>query len=430
MSVKVNNQNTRALEDIQNQLDSTLRKLQSHMRETKAGVNDIARDVHQLVIQSNKSERRMDDVHRELDMVQPTQEGGDYRRLIQSLDKLKALMAKMPYENRILRRLRFESILRREEAIKDPVANTYAWMLHTSASTMRDPSAIGLASLTVTGTQSSEQDLRIETCAKLRSFLREDGQTFFISGRAGCGKSALMKFLGHNSVVREDLETWADGSRLVIVGMYFWGSDDPLQKSLKGFYMSIPYHTLKQCPEPISVIFPGSDSEGLSSDAAEFQISELESAFVRLTKLENNETYRFCYFIDGLDEYDGDPLEHRKLAEELVAWADSEAVKVVCSARLYTVFLDVFSRAGITINFHQLTRSDIREFAESQFIAYLGSPELREAKRTCLDITEDIVYRADGVFLWASLVVRSLINGGNTKTANVFARGYKIVRMI
>ncbi|RYO79070.1 hypothetical protein DL766_008477 [Monosporascus sp. MC13-8B] len=413
MSVKVNNQNTRALEDIQNQLDSSLRKLQSHMREAKAGVNDIARDVHQLVIQSNRSQRGMDDVHQKLDMVQPTQEGDDYRRLIQSLDKLEALMAKMPYENRILRRLRFKSILRRGEAIKDPVANTYAWMLHASASAMRDASAIGVvqyvASLTVTGTQSSEQDLRIETCAKLRSFLREDGQTF-VSGRAGCGKSTLMKFLCHNSVVGEDLETWADGSKLVVVGIYFWGSDDPPQKSLKGFYMSILYHTLKPCPELISIIFPGSYGEGLSSGAAEFQISELESAFVRLTKLENNETHRFCYFIDGLDEYDGDPLEHRKLAEKLVAWADSKAAKAVCSARSYTVFLDIFSRAGITINFHQLTRSDIREFAESQFMACLSSPELREAKRTCLDITEDILYRADGVFLWASLVVRSLIN--------------------
>ncbi|RYP51952.1 hypothetical protein DL768_002828 [Monosporascus sp. mg162] len=411
MGVKVSNENTRALEDLQNRLDSTLRELQAHARETTARDKVIAGDVHHTVIQPNESLKRIDDVHQEVDTVRLTQKEDGYHGLIENLDKLKVLMEKMPYENRILRRLSFESILRREEAITDPVANTYAWMLRAPASTMANASAICLPSLAVAGTPASEQELRMEASAKFRSFLREDGQTFFISGRAGCGKSTLMKFLGHNSVVREDLETWADGFKLVVVGMYFWGSDDLLQKSLKGFYMSILYHTLKQCPELISVIFPRSDGEGLSSDAAEVEISELESAFSRLIELRNSETHRFCYFVDGLDEYDGDALEHRKLAEKLVAWADSRAVKVVCSARPHTVFLDIFNGACLNISFHQLTRSDIRDFAESQFVTYLGAPELKEAKETCLDITEDIVSRADGVFLWASLVVRSLING-------------------
>ncbi|RYP56283.1 hypothetical protein DL771_012070 [Monosporascus sp. 5C6A] len=411
MSVKVSNQNTRALEDIQNRLDGTLRELQAHARETTARNKGVATDIHHIYIQSDESLKGINDVHQELDKVRLTQKQDGSRRLIENLDKLKALMERMPYENRILRRLSFESILRREEAITDPVANTYAWMLRAPASTMINASAICLKSVTVAGTLASEQDLRMEISAKFRSFLRGNGQTFFISGRAGCGKSTLMKFLGHDSIVREDLATWADGFKLVVVGIYFWGSDDLLQKSLKGFYTSILYHTLKQSPELIGVIFPRSDGEGLSSDAAEVPISELESAFLRLTELRNSGTHRFCYFVDGLDEYDGDALEHRKLAEKLMAWADSKAVKVVCSARPHTVFLDVFNRAGPTISFHQLTRSDIRDFAESQFVTYLGVPELREAKETCLDITEDIVSRADGVFLWASLVVRSLING-------------------
>ncbi|RYP29607.1 hypothetical protein DL767_006659 [Monosporascus sp. MG133] len=411
MSVKVSNQNTRALEDLQNRLDSTLRELQAHARETTASDNGIATDVNHIVIQPNESLKRIDDVNQELDTVRLTQKQDGYHRLMENLDKLKVLMENMPYENRILRRLSFESILRREEAIADPVANTYAWMLRAPASTMTNASAICLPSLAVAGTPASEQDLRMEASAKFRSFLRGDGQTFFISGRAGCGKSTLMKYLGRDSVVRKDLETWAEGFKLVVVGMYFWGSDDLLQKSLKGFYMSILYHTLRQCPELISVIFPRSSGEALSSDAAEVQISELESAFSRLIELRNSETYRFCYFVDGLDEYDGDALEHRKLAEKLMAWADSRAVKVVCSARPHTVFLDLFNRAGLSISFHQLTQSDIRDFAKSQFKTYLGAPELREAKETCLDITEDIVSRADGVFLWASLVVRSLING-------------------
>lgn len=401
----MNSQNALALQGLQNELRNILQEFRVHAKETAAtNKSSSTYDTPYLAIQQNMITGEANETRRNRDRGQPireTNEANDYHLLIGKLDELKILMGKVPYENHILHRLCFPSMLRRGEAIRDPVADTYSWILQT-----------GNRAEEYTSLYSSEQILRRKTANKFISFLRNDGQTFFVTGRAGCGKSTLMKFLGHNNnVVTEALETWAGGRKLVVVGMYFWSSDDPLQKSLEGFYRSILYHTLKQCPELINLVFPSSICEGLFPDSTEYQMSDLKRAFSRLLELKNSKTYRFCYFLDGLDEYDGDPSEHRDLARQIVAWADSQAVKIVCSARPYTVFIDVFEPVGITVTFHHLTPSDIRNFAEHQFTALLDDQNLAEAKDTCLSIVEDITTRAEGVFLWAFLVVRSLING-------------------
>lgn len=403
-SIKLHGQNAQALQDVQNELVKIMQEFRVHTKETAAtGKSSSTDETHCLLGQQNRITGETDETRRHRDREQPILETGetdDYHLLIRKLGELKVLMGKVPYENRILHRLCFLSMLRREESIRDPVADTYSWILQTVPLVEEDALLYN-----------PEHILRRETADKFMSFLRTGAQTFFVSGRAGCGKSTLMKFLGHNRVVMKALDTWADGRKLVVVGMYFWSSDDPLQKSLIGFYRSILYHTLKQCPELISLVFPDANGEGLFPDSAEYQMAELEAAFTRLTRLKASETHRFCYFIDGLDEYDGDPLKHKTLAKQLVTWADSQAVKIVCAARPHTVFLDVFEHVGLAITFHDLTRSDIRNFAEHQFTALLDELYLVEAKYTCLNVVGEIATRAEGVFLWAVLVVRSLING-------------------
>ncbi|KAK7757552.1 hypothetical protein SLS62_000567 [Diatrype stigma] len=405
----VGNQNARALENLQYQLGDTLRELQARAREMEDRDKDVADNIHYLVSQSTRGSDGMDRVDSTLVTESPTEGSSEdaYRRLGEKLDEIKTFMGKMPCENRLLHRLCFRSIRYREGAIRDPVADTYRWML-------KPPPSPTFGKFEDHHTY-REVLHRQPSVARFQSFLTGDtessgSQTFFISGRPGCGKSTLMKFLGHSKLGTNMLETWAGNRKLAVVCMYFWSSDDPLQKSINGFYRAILYHTLKQCPELIDVVFPDSSGEVLFPDDAEFQTAELEAAFSRLAELKHSETHRFCYFIDGLDEYDGDTLEHRNLAQKLVDWANSKAVKIICSARPHTVFLDVFKPMGTTIQLHTLTRSDIKNFAESQFEASLSAPKLAESKETCFSITEDIVDRADGVFLWASLVVRTLIN--------------------
>lgn len=151
------------------------------------------------------------------------------------------------------------------------------------------------------------------------------------------------------------------------------------------------------------------DAEKIS-DAVEFRILELEVAFKRLLGMVSPERYRYCCFIDGLDEDQGDNLGHDNLAGLLVSWALQPNVKLICSSRPYTVFLDAFRETGPLIDFRELTRLDVSNFAQTRFRSWLSKPQMMFAQRNCIALTDEIAIRAEGVILWASLAVRALIN--------------------
>ncbi|KAH0534152.1 hypothetical protein FGG08_007261 [Glutinoglossum americanum] len=258
-----------------------------------------------------------------------------------------------------------------------------------------------------------EQEIRKFTRDTFLAWLRSGRQIYHISGKAGSGKSTLMKFLSQHSRVREELESWAGGKKLVLARFFFWNSGDRLQMSLEGLYRAILFETLRQHPELIPDVFPdqwndlGFEKTGLDSTAFRFQ--ELKSAFKNLIGKQAFEKHRICLFIDGLDEYEGDSVDHWGLARDLQSWASSEDMKICVSSRPHTEFLGTFSDdSKLRIHLHELTRGDIRRFARAMF---KKDPNFDRIKGTYLDLVRDIVGMADGVFLWARLVVRSLLGG-------------------
>lgn len=328
----------------------------------------------------------------------------DLSELVHQVQHLSSLIENMPAENRTLRRLFFPSIFRRENDVTDAAGKTLTWIFD------EDPEA----AMNLQSTSEQEADeaaLRRDTSQSFIQFLRGDGRTFFVTGKAGCGKSTFMKYVAHHVKTEENLQPWTEGAKLVMAKLFFWQSDDVFQSSIEGFWRSILFQLLSQCPELIPGVFPQKQPSGAeaTTDAVEFRASELEAAFARLMQLADPGVYRFVFFIDGLDEHEGDNDTHARLANLLVSRAALANVKVVCSSRPHTVFLDVF-RAGITVHFHELTRSDIASFAKSRFEASLTGDQVLTAQRNCVALVDDITTRAQGVFLWAGIVVRALIN--------------------
>jgi hypothetical protein len=93
------------------------------------------------------------------------------------------------------------------------------------------------------------------------------------------------------------------------------------------------------------------------------------------------------------------------LAKSLKEMAECEDVKVICSARPYTEFLDTFKSGGRTINLHDLTRDDICRFSRASLMSILKDSEFGNSREEVLEFADRIVIMADGVFLWARLVV-------------------------
>jgi hypothetical protein len=108
--------------------------------------------------------------------------------------------------------------------------------------------------------------------------------------------------------------------KLVIARYYFWKpATVRLQKSLEGLRRRILFNVLCSSPKLISILFPA-EWKSIQSHSAAYAGSEssirsdaVNDGFMRLIKTEEvQHKYRFCFFIDALDEHEEIPLEDNK----------------------------------------------------------------------------------------------------------------------
>ncbi|KAH6878729.1 hypothetical protein BKA58DRAFT_452914 [Alternaria rosae] len=93
------------------------------------------------------------------------------------------------------------------------------------------------------------------TWPSLTDWLRQEGGVYWISGKAGSGKSTLMKYLHQDPRFLESLETWAGGDHLVIADFYFWNAGAEIQKSQEGLLRSLLRQVLDQNISLASTLF-------------------------------------------------------------------------------------------------------------------------------------------------------------------------------
>ena len=79
---------------------------------------------------------------------------------------------------------------------------------------------------------------------------------FWVSGKAGSGKSTLMKFITEHPKTRQALSQWASPHHLITASFYFWHTGTVLQKSQEGLLRSLLYEVLSQCPNMIPDVLP------------------------------------------------------------------------------------------------------------------------------------------------------------------------------
>jgi hypothetical protein len=311
----------------------------------------------------------------------------------------------------------------REDSIEEAHTKTFNWLLHEPTDDSEQYQVLKALcdsesqSRCIPNSQSKmeEPELRRHARASLLDWLRSGSGVFYISGKAGSGKSTLMKFLSQNPRTRKELNLWATDKKLVFVHFFFWDSGSELQRSLEGLYRSILFEVLRECPELIQDIFPGlwkavNDSRGPGSGDMPLRFPMILEAFDVLTINKKPFTsHKFCFFIDGLDEYAGD---HWKIARSLKTWAASPDIKICVSSRPHNEFEDSFSPdPNLRLRFHELTKEDIEQFVRGE----LGSDErfvrVRDNDDQYLKLVNKIVELADGVFLWVRLATSSLLTG-------------------
>lgn len=284
---------------------------------------------------------------------------------------------------RILEQLAFPDMQARRSTIKEECPGTFKWIFEADKT-------------------------------PFKTWLESGSGVFWVNGKLGSGKSTLMRFLSNHDKAESILKDWAaDADKCLVTASYFfWCSGSAIQCSQEGLLRALLYQILCQCPELSTRLFKKRLNQ---PPLAQFHPepwtrSELSEALKEIvTQDVEHLSARFCFFIDGLDEFDGD---HFDLIRDLDTLTSTGCSKICVSSRPRTVFVDHYARSKD----QQIVLQELTEADMSIFIEALLQKDDRFDKRAMADadvaeLVTMIKERAQGVFLWVFLVVRSLLRG-------------------
>jgi len=242
-------------------------------------------------------------------------------------------------------------------------------------------------------------------------WIRSDGSLYWVTGKAGSGKSTLMRFLHDHEKTREALQEWTVDRPLAIGTFFFWNSGTEIQMSYEGLLRTLLHQLLKQMPNLVPVVFPYRVESRMLFDEKAFQRSdwnweELIKAF-RTLVARATQTTKLAIFIDGLDEFAGNPSE---LAQFIATLVDPN-VKVCMSSRPWIIFEDSFGH-GPHLRLEDLTYNDIKCYVTSKLTATVAFEAFQEIDpEISTELIDTVCAKSSGVFLWVHLVTQSLLDG-------------------
>jgi hypothetical protein len=245
--------------------------------------------------------------------------------------------------------------------------------------------------------------------SSLTDWLQHDGGVYWINGKAGSGKSTLMKYLYQDPRFMEALKLWAGEDRLIVVDFYFWKSGAEIQRSQEGLFRSLLWQVLHEDISLASTLF--AEQFLLNADWDEFPtFHQLRRAFGRPTSNTFTST-KIAIVIHGLDEFDAERITMTELGEMMITATKGGNIKALLSSRPLTAFTDCFVGQP-QLELQQLTHDDITKYVSESLsvhpqMVYLTASYNEETEA----LVEEIVSSASDVFLWVKLVVKSLLNG-------------------
>ncbi|RYP86570.1 hypothetical protein DL770_004869 [Monosporascus sp. CRB-9-2] len=244
----------------------------------------------------------------------------------------------------------------------------------------------------------------------LKGWLEQGSGCYWLSGKAGSGKSSLMKYLEEDSRTMASLKLWSGATELITPSFYFWYAGSELQKSQIGLLRSLLHDILSRRSDLCHVLFPDVCRSILSGklrgQSLELTHAEIKSAFSKLMSLLPKDV-RIFFFVDGLDEYSGN---HNEICDLFSQVTQSESIKILLSSRPIPVCVEKFSTSPM-LRLQDLTKRDINKYSWDKLgsNATLKGMESVEPGVTA-QLIDSIMSKACGVFLWVVLVVQRLIN--------------------
>ncbi|KAG4428595.1 hypothetical protein IFR05_015919 [Cadophora sp. M221] len=292
-------------------------------------------------------------------------------------------------QDRILRSLQFPSICECYEQVPYAHAATFNWIFENP----------------------NDED---RPWSNFSDWLQSGDGIYRINGKAGSGKSTLMKYLYGHSRMLELLKPWSGPLALHVAANFFFSSSGTSeQKSLVGLLRSLLYELLSKHKDLISIVLHQQwmeENTGSRSEPGDrrWNLDKLVEVFHKFRSLSG---LKICLFVDGLDEYECPDKNHAEITSFFADLAKSPDIKICLSSRPWLVFEDAF-RSAPSLRLQYLTSRDITRYVDDKINRHDRMADLRRiSPEDAESLVEEIVAKASGVFLWVTLVVKSLLNG-------------------
>lgn len=251
-------------------------------------------------------------------------------------------------ENIILNNLGFSSMDNKYCAVRSAFTGTYNWIFKDNLGTENNASC---------------------PWSNFSKWLKEGNGLYWISGKAGSGKSTLMKYIVEDHRTKSSLNEWS-GSEGCIIAKHFFeqGTDEKLSSHL-GLLRSLQHDIFEQRGGLMNVAFPEEwrqlkDGRYRDNSGKRMQMDSgyLQGVFEKTVKL----CGKLCIFIDGLDEYSGDLVEATQF---LNLTKPNPNIKICVSSRPEAEIYKILGTQPLLpmLQTQDLTRWDINNYVTAKF---------------------------------------------------------------
>ncbi|CZR69786.1 uncharacterized protein PAC_19686 [Phialocephala subalpina] len=250
-------------------------------------------------------------------------------------------------------------------------------------------------------------------------WLERDRGIYWVGGKPGSGKSTLMKEMASQYQEKYSKKGF------VCATHFFDDRGTFLERSFEGFLRSVLEQLLRQEPllfdclmEAFRQHFDHTCCCCREDDEIRWNLRSLNVAF-RTIVLKGPSNIRLCLFVDALDECDNPVKDFISFFEELTR-NEKLHIKVCFSSR--NISEDLLSSFSMGQGFilQERNSKDIKKFVNDRLSSSFSILEHDKDlifSQDLLELKDEIIQKADGVFLWVNIVLSEFERGlenGNT----------------